>query len=808
MLRLFFLFFLIPLCAKAYAQTNTVNNCAESCECQINGYVFDAETKQPLPFASVKVKETSLGAITDEKGYFQIQNICYSEFDIQVTYIGYQSVSHHHDLLHPEPKIYLSANEEHLRSVVVEGKVQVSNQLSTAEELIDEHEIRKRSGQSIGEVLTTVPGLALLKTGQNINKPILHGLYGSRLPLFIDGIRHESQSWGQEHAPEIDPGQFERIAVIKGATSIKYGPGAIGGVIAVESRQPQLHDSLTGNFSLQLQHNGLGGNLRGQLSKGYERWAWVATATARRLGDQEAPDYMLTNTGVAEQGFSYKALIHPAEHLNLWFQYNYLSQDLGILRGSVVGSPRDYQAAIDRPVPEGTQPFSYTISNPRQQTGHHLFSTKAQYIIEDHILNLQYGFQFNKRQEYDVRRGSLAQKPIIDLELLAHQAELSWEMPRRSKGSGIVGVQSFYQRTANQEGTESLFFVPNFRTTSLGLYAQQIWEYTNYNLDAGLRLDYLDAFTIGYDNANAKYSDEFSYTSLSGSVGYSRNLGINSQWKSQLGTAWRPPNVAELYSFGKHGVVLEYGLRRFLDGSTGVFTGEDFSTPPEINFSWTNTFNLNKQEKGLEMTAYANYIINYLLAQPGGLNRVSSGLYPYYVYRQTNALLAGLDFSYILKHKDWLHSQFKGAFLFAQDVEKQSPFVGMPPPNLSYSLQFSGLANKPQHFDAALELDYTFKSFYTVPVVPFSAFTTQEGELLAEENLPPAVANGELFDFTDAPDDFLLVNLSTTLERKRASYRLAVNNLLNTRYRLYTNRLRYFADEAGRNISFMITYKF
>jgi iron complex outermembrane receptor protein len=34
---------------------------------------------------------------------------------------------------------------------------------------------------------------------------------------------------------------------------------------------------------------------------------------------------------------------------------------------------------------------------------------------------------------------------------------------------------------------------------------------------------------------------------------------------------------------------------------------------------------------------------------------------------------------------------------------------------------------------------------------------------------------------------------------------VSVNNLFNTRYRDYMNRLRYYSDELGRNIVFRIT---
>jgi iron complex outermembrane receptor protein len=37
---------------------------------------------------------------------------------------------------------------------------------------------------------------------------------------------------------------------------------------------------------------------------------------------------------------------------------------------------------------------------------------------------------------------------------------------------------------------------------------------------------------------------------------------------------------------------------------------------------------------------------------------------------------------------------------------------------------------------------------------------------------------------------------------------LYVNNLLNTSYRNYLNRLRYYADDVGRNITLQLKYNY
>jgi iron complex outermembrane receptor protein len=76
----------------------------------------------------------------------------------------------------------------------------------------------------------------------------------------------------------------------------------------------------------------------------------------------------------------------------------------------------------------------------------------------------------------------------------------------------------------------------------------------------------------------------------------------------------------------------------------------------------------------------------------------------------------------------------------------------------------------------------------------------------AQEN-DTDVFNGDYsnFDFMEAPDAYFLLNVSTgfSVKREKVKYdfRVSADNLLNTSYREYTNRLRYFADDMGRNIT-------
>lgn len=56
----------------------------------LKGRVVDFETSQPLPGATVQLDGTTLGGVTDEKGFYVLQNVPAGEYTLVSTYVGYQ----------------------------------------------------------------------------------------------------------------------------------------------------------------------------------------------------------------------------------------------------------------------------------------------------------------------------------------------------------------------------------------------------------------------------------------------------------------------------------------------------------------------------------------------------------------------------------------------------------------------------------------------------------------------------------------------------------------------------------------------
>jgi len=107
---------LLNLACLAHAQE-------QNCAIRIEGKVFDITTQKPLPFATVRVQEYDRGTVTEEDGSFILKNICDDEIHLEVRFLGYKTVIHHHDFHHEDPVIFLAPDETLLESIVADWRI-------------------------------------------------------------------------------------------------------------------------------------------------------------------------------------------------------------------------------------------------------------------------------------------------------------------------------------------------------------------------------------------------------------------------------------------------------------------------------------------------------------------------------------------------------------------------------------------------------------------------------------------------------------------------------------------------------------
>lgn len=763
-----------------------VHPAAAQCTLRFSGTISDGDTKEKLAGASVEIPALRIRVETDDKGRFRMEGLCPGHYDIVITHVGCQTLQAHIHIRDDFSQDYvLEHAQAQLAEVTVVGIV---SRAGSSEDLKG-RALDATRGQSLGEQLRGITGVSVLQTGTNIYKPVIHGLHSNRVLILNNGIRQEAQQWGNEHAPEVDPYIANRISVIKGASTLRYGSDAIGGVVLVEPKLLRTLPGTGGEINLAGFSNNRMGALSGILEGNLRQlpaFSWRVQGTYRRGGNARTPGYWLDNSGLKEYNFSLTAGWRKTRWGTELF-YSQFNTRLGIFSGAHIGNLTDLMNAITTNQPPDyirDARFSYTIARPFQLVQHHLIKSKT-YINTGTVgrLNIIASWQYNNRKEYDKKRfQSSDESPQLDLSIGTAGLDLVWDHYTWKNWRGTLGVSAQFQD--NQYSRR--LFIPNFQAFNTGVFWIEKWEKNNWTWEGGLRFDDRRIFNTN-NNERRIYPDQ-QYSSLSG------NTGLTYKWKSGvqvnfgLSTAWRAPNINELYSDGLH-----HGAARIEKG--------DSSLQAERANSLVGGLVITRVKWGLELGLYSKWITDFIYLEPSFPPQLTiRGAFPTFRFRQTDARLSGLDFLFryeLSHHLQWVG---KASLLRAWNRRADDWLIQMPADRLEAEFRYQFNNNR-----------FFRESYAKIGILQ-----------VFEQTRVPATGNIELTrpdgskyfasDYTPPPGAYTLVSAEAgtvvPLFRQPLSLILSVSNLLNTQYRDYMNAFRYYADEMGRNISLKLKLPF
>ena len=780
----------------------------DSCTFSLSGTILDVETKEPVPYVSVVIQEAGKGTIANEKGEFFINGLCSQSNTLIISCHGYcDSVCEHNHRHGKVPHIYLRQKVVDVATVTIKAQVNKKKGTESVSQVtVDKSELKSNPTRSLASAIEDEQGITLTSVGSNVQLPLIHGLYGNRILILNNGLKHGFQNWGKDHAPEIDISSANKITIIKGAAGVRFGPEAIGGAIIVEPNPLYLKESFYGEVRSGFQTNGRGYNSGFEIGEGKKQWSYFLSGNYTKIGDRNTPEYMLTNSGKEEFSFG-SGVRYRTKKVDLKTYYSLVDQNLSLLRASFFHSANAIRQAFaaERPDSAYILPFSYDINEPNQLIQHHLGKVELKWMYSDHgNIVLRAGKQLNSRKEFDVRRNS--GKPIIDLDLTTNDFQVEWNHPDKFGLDGMVGVQYFYQDNDNNPGTGTTPLIPNYNTGRYSAFMVESKRFGEHLMEVGLRVDFESSNIRGREVSQELFKDEYSFTNLSSSIGYVKNFHRNNSFRTSVGTAWRAPNMAELFSFGQHGFKNSYGLLRYYFNDENklktnqVIKMNESHVQPEKGFKFINELKINKKLHSHTLTGYSHYLLNFIYERPYGLTGTFRGPQPTFIFDQTDALFVGCDYDWKMDWSKQTEGTFGVSYLWSRNITDKETLINQPPVTVSYKLNWR--QKKFWRFNSSRLI---VKSFYRFEQFQAPRTLTPEQIIDGEEVI---TATSEIFDFKAAPKGYFMLRISWEYEWKSFKGSLAVNNVFNTSYRDYLNEMRYFADAPGRNILINLNYKF
>ena len=317
---------------------------------KVTGVVISEEDGQPVVGASVLVKGTTNGTITDIDGKFSLSNVPSSAKTLVVSYVGMKTQD---VAIKPSLKIILQSDSQNLDEIVVVGYgTQKKKDLTSS--------IAKVGGEDIGNLATASFDNQLAGRAAGVQVISPSGVLGSTptyrvrglstissndQPLIIiDGMPVVSGNMSEDLAyvstnamSDINPNDIESIEILKdGAATAIYGSRAANGVVLITTKKGSKgkasisYDGYVGVASAAKLHDLLNG----------EEFVTIANEKYSNWGEDGPAVYDGTNTNwndyVFKSAFQQNHNLSASggtEKSQYYFSVGYTNQD-GIVRAN------------------------------------------------------------------------------------------------------------------------------------------------------------------------------------------------------------------------------------------------------------------------------------------------------------------------------------------------------------------------------------------------------------------------------------------------------------------------------------------
>jgi len=457
-------------------------------------------------------------------------------------------------------------------------------------------------------------------------------------------------------------------------------------------------------------------------------------------------------------------------------------------------------------VPSIINDFTYNIDAPRQDVTHHLARIKGFKNIENiGLISLQYDYQQNNRLEFDVRRGSNKDKASVDLVLDTQTLTIDVASDISEKLTTKFGIVGSLQTNYANPETGVRRLIPDYDKYSIAGFASGNYDINQkWVLEAGFRFDYthMNVFKFyrrsfwqdrGYDN---QFSDlvveeignqllvnpKLDFYNPSFTIGSKYSFGLYKLF-ANYSLSSRAPNASEQFSEGLHHSAsrIELGDLQFTSETAHKISLTLQKIGERVNFTRVN----------FTITPFATKIDDFILIEPTGIRQTIRGNFQVWEYRQTQAQMYGLDLDANLSLTDNVRFVHQFSLVKGYDKTSNEPLISMPAANTLNSLVYTN--PNFNNISIAIQSNYVFRQ---------NEFPNTNFEVV----LPDSI---QTVDISTPPSGYHLLNLNITAAiRPDMQVGLYVNNLLNTSYRNYLNRLRYYADDVGRNITLQLKYNY
>ncbi len=615
----------------------------------LSGRVTGQPDNKPLPGVNIVFPELLKGTYSDGNGNYFIKDLPNGRYLVKFSFIGYETVIKPVEFKGKPVTLNVS-----LKPAVIQGQEVVVTGSFTEAQHKNSIEINTLNSKSIAanatpsfvNVLTQVPGVAVISKGPGVATPVIRGLSTSNILLLNNGVRLENFQFSENHPYMIDGSGVDRVEIIKGPASLIYGSGAVGGVINVIPEPVAPQNSIRGDARLKLHSNtqgingsfGLQGNSKGIIFG--VRGAVNSNKDYRQGNNHTAP--------------------------NTRFNRNSLKADVGLLKKK--GAYRIFyeynRAKLGMAVPPALQ----LVTDNERKNRVWYQDLESQMITSDNKMffdKIKAAALFSFQQNHRRLQGSelTPARTLVDMNLKTFSYTLKADYTPNENFGVNFGVQGLWQKNKNGDAPDHV--IPDAEKSGFSAFAV-----AKYNLkdlfipEAGIRFDHNRIAVPAHDG---KETIDNKYDNVSFSLGSVINLSERFLIRLNAASSFRNPNIAELTQDGLHGA-------RYETGNPALKNQRNKEADIGLH-AHTRHFTM-----GLNL--FYNNIDNYIYLEKTG-DTTQEG-YFIYRYNQSGAVLYGGEATvHLHPHPwDWLH--LKASYAYILGKKEDDSYLPMIPANKLY----------------------------------------------------------------------------------------------------------------------------
>ncbi|QDJ50137.1 TonB-dependent receptor domain-containing protein [Bordetella hinzii] len=467
--------------------------------------------------------------------------------------------------------------------------------------ILDGQELVERRQGTLGDTLDGLPGVHADTFGGGASRPVIRGQTAPRVSVLSDGSQlMDASAISPDHATTVEPLLADRIEVLRGPATLRYGGGAIGGVVNVlDKRVPT--EKPEGGLAAEAELRGATGTKERAgvfgITGGTDDFVVRVEGLKRRSSDYEVPDWpggkLAGSYSESTQGSIGMSWIGPRGYVGVAFTH--IDSKYGLPghnheyeschphgdhlhcggHGHDDGEAHDHDHGED-----GDIPYVRLRSNR--------VDLRAEYLDPlPGFAKLRFRSGFTDYQHDEIEGGKVGTRFKNE----GFDARLELEHKPWMGLRGVMGVQTAFS-DFRADGEEA--FLPRSKTRANGIFLLEEYRLADWRFETGARQDWQSVSPVG-----GQEKSSLSGTSLSAAAiwdfapRYSLALSVS---RSQ-----RLPSAQELYADGVHLATNTYEI-----GNAKL----DRETSRNIDL----TLRKHEGDTTFSLSAFHNRVKNYIYA--------------------------------------------------------------------------------------------------------------------------------------------------------------------------------------------------